>query len=439
MNISHLSFSALPPINVPFRYFLSAPLFLMAAAILMLFAGADIWGSRWHPMMLAITHLFTLGFMSMVMMGAIYQFLPVVGGIGVKQPLRIAAIAHTAHIIATVALVINFIMPSVAMLITAGIGFTIGFGVYLLAVGWVLVKRLSQGETIIGIRLAIICLSCVVFLGIALACKEILASQSSYFIFLFDKNYTDIHALLGGFGWGALLIVAVSFQVIPMFHVTPSLPVVIRKLLPLSIFFSLLILIVFLPTTEVGQGIILLILLLMACFAFAVLMRFRQRKRKVADTSILFWQFASYSLLIMVIVVLVPQRLYPVAIQNKLALSLGAFFAYFYIVSIIEAMLLKILPFLSYTHLQQLCLENFDAMMHLPHMHTLLKKQHANILFYLHLTSCALLMVTLFYTAIYWLLAIAIIIESSWLIFLMISCIKKYRRALIHIRNCCSA
>lgn len=437
MNITNLSFSALPPINVPFRYFLSAPLFLIAAAVLILFSGADIWSSRWHPMMLAITHLFTLGFMSMVMMGAIYQFLPVIGGIGVKQPLRIATIAHTAHIIGTVALVANFIMPSKVILFVTCIGFIIGFGVYLFAVGWVLIKRLSEGDTIIGIRLAIVCLSCVICMGIALACKEILAGQSSAFVFLFDKNYTDIHALLGGLGWGGLLIIAVSFQVIPMFHVTPSLPVAIRKIVPFSIFSLLAFLFVLLPSTEVGQGVVLLIFWLLACFSFAVLMRFRQRKRKVADTSILFWQFASYSLLIIALVVTVPERFYPVVIQNNLALSLGAIFAYFYIVSIIEAMLLKIIPFLSYTHLQQLCLENFDAMMHLPHMHTLLKKQHAKVLFYLHLTSCVLLLVTLFDTAWYWGLSIAIIIESSWLIFLMISCIDKYRRALINIRHSC--
>ena len=70
MSMTSLSLEQAPPISVPFRFFLSAPLFLLLAALALLAAGPDALGSRWMPALLGITHLITLGFMSMVMSGA---------------------------------------------------------------------------------------------------------------------------------------------------------------------------------------------------------------------------------------------------------------------------------------------------------------------------------------------------------------------------------
>ena len=39
------------------------------------------------------------------------------------------------------------------------------------------------------------------------------------------------------------------------------------------------------------------------------------------------------------------------------------------IISISQGMIIKVLPFLSYTHLQKVCLTNFSAMQYLPNMH----------------------------------------------------------------------
>ena len=150
MNINNLSFSALPPINVPFRYFISANIFVILAVILMLFTGQTLLASRWQPAMLAITHLFTLGFISMVIMGAIYQFLPVIGGVGLHKPQRVANIAHSLHVIGTLALAANFMWPSTVLQYSAVLVLAVGFSHYLSAVAQVLIKKLSRGYSIIG-------------------------------------------------------------------------------------------------------------------------------------------------------------------------------------------------------------------------------------------------------------------------------------------------
>ena len=45
--------------------------------------------------MLGITHMLTLGYMGLIMLGAILQMLPVVAGTPVRRPGRMAAIIHT--------------------------------------------------------------------------------------------------------------------------------------------------------------------------------------------------------------------------------------------------------------------------------------------------------------------------------------------------------
>jgi len=434
MNIANLSFSALPPISVPFRYFISAALFLLLAALLILVAGEDIWLSRWQPTMLAVTHLFTLGFVSMVMMGAIYQFLPVIGGVGIVNVRIVATITHSLHTLGTLALAWNFILPSMFARVIAMVALGVGFGGYIFSVVQVLVKKLSQGQTIVGIRLAVLSLMIVVILGLIFIAQSRLMPYVNI-SFVADKNYTDIHALLGGFGWAGLLILAVSLQIIPLFHVTPNFPKWLAKYLPRALAALLLLLFIFKPNSASGQLIIALVLVIYSVFNLTFLKLFKQRKRKVVDTSIVFWQFGGGSFFALSCLYFFPDAFYQQVFTGNKALLLGAVFSYFYLVSIIEAMLLKIIPFLTYTHLQNLCLANFNAMAYLPHMHELLLKKHGKLLFKLHAISCFSLMLTIAMPSFYGLFALAMLIEFSWLFFLMLRSLYLYRLCLIKIKN----
>jgi hypothetical protein len=80
LNTQGLSLNQAPPIGVPLRFFLTAPLFAVAAGVLLVVSGPEILASRWSPAALAVTHLLTLGFLAQVMMGALMQLLPVLAG-----------------------------------------------------------------------------------------------------------------------------------------------------------------------------------------------------------------------------------------------------------------------------------------------------------------------------------------------------------------------
>jgi len=415
MNLSGLSFNALPPIDLPFRFFLSAPVFMLACACLVFFAGEDLWFSRWHPLMLALTHGFTLGFLTMVMFGALLQLLPVIAGIGLPYPRFFASISHLFLTFGTVSIMLSFIYGKDWLLYSAIIFLALGLGLYLLALAWVLFKKLSQGDSITGFRLAIFALLVVLILGLAL-----LARNLGFDFIASGKQVTNIHALWGLVGWAGILIIAVSFQVIPMFHVAPSFPKIITRYLAAGIFISLLVFTLYpaiaLPVLSLCHGV----------FAVTLLVVINKRKRKVPDTSIRYWQLAAMSLLLTSILYFIPNTLWDSYIAVDKGLLIGALFIYFYLLSVIQGMLLKILPFLSYTHLQQRCLVDFSAMQFIPHMHEFLNKKHGQWLFRLHLLSGLCLILVLLQPASYFVFALAMMLEFCWLLFIMIKTMRLY-------------
>jgi hypothetical protein len=416
MNMHGLSFNALPPIDLPFRFFLTAPIFIILCALLILFSGETLWVSRWQPDMLALTHGFTLGFLTMVMMGALLQLLPVIGGVGIAKPRLVVGVCHSTLVIGTLCLMANFIWSSALLAISSLIFLVCSIGVYFFAFAWVLVQRLSQGDSIIGFRFAMIALLAVLLLGIGLLSQRIgLISINN-----FGKMLTNNHALFGLAGWGSLLIISVSFQVIPMFHVAPSFPKVISRYLPSSLFF-LLVLAVFKPVFTMP-----FIVLIHGVFALSLLLVISKRKRKIPDSTIRFWQLAAVTLIGLNVFYFIPNKYLSPLVSQQKTLLITAIYLYFYLMAVIQGMLLKILPFLSYTHLQQKCFINFSAMQAIPHMHEFLHKKHGQWLFYLHFITGSILFYTLIMPSTYWFLSLLLLIEFSWLLYLMIKTIRLY-------------
>ena len=410
-----LSFNALPPIDLPFRFFLTAPLFVILCALLILFAGETLWLSRWQPSMLALTHGFTLGFITIVMMGALLQLLPVVGGVGIAKPRLIVAVCHSAIVLGTLGLMANFLWPSELLTALTLLLLVCGLGLYIIALALVLIKKLSQGDTIVGFRLAIIALFMVLLLGALLLSQSLPFSVNlSKLPYIFSgKALTNNHAILGLAGWGSLLIISVSFQVIPMFHVAPHFPKSISRFLP-SALFALLLLYIIKP-----HLIMAFIVLAHGVFATSLLFVIAKRKRKISDNSILYWQCAALTLLAINVFYFIPETYLPETLAQKKVILIAALYLYLYLVAVIQGMLLKILPFLSFTHLQQRCVSNFLAMQYLPNMHDFLNKKHGQWLFYLHLVSGVILLATILTPSLYWLLSLVLITEFAWLLKLM--------------------
>jgi hypothetical protein len=322
---------------------------------------------------------------------------------------------------------LSFIFVDSWLTITAMVSLSLGLSLYIGAITWVLIKKISQGDSIIGFRLAIIALVCLIVLGLLLLANR---AEISLPVMLLNKHITDIHALMGLVGWAGILIIAVSFQVLPMFHVAPNMPKSVRKYLAPALF-VLLMLFIF-----SGELALPLIFISHAIFAGILFYVIKQRKRKVPDTSIKYWQLAASSLLLLNVLYFLPDSFYvtpyiitdsplPFSLPDK-SMLLTAIFIYFYLLSVIQGMLLKILPFLSYTHLQQRCLVDFSAMQFIPHMHEFLNKKHGLALYYLHVISGLALLTVLCEPNLYAVFSLCLLVEFVWLLVLMVRCMRLY-------------
>ncbi|MDE2344795.1 MAG: hypothetical protein KGL63_15650, partial [Betaproteobacteria bacterium] len=213
-----LSFQQAPPISVPFRFFLTAPLFLMAAAALLFAEGPGLMASRHSAAALAATHLLTLGFSSMVMCGALLQLLPVLGGVPLGHPGRMAWLVHAPLVAGSASLAFAFLSGRPLFFLLALVLLATAFGCFGLWLAGALRKIREGGASIQGMRAALVALAVTVSFGLVLAAARSRGLAIPY------VALASLHPQWGLGGWTVLLIVGLAYQLIPMFQLTSPFP-----------------------------------------------------------------------------------------------------------------------------------------------------------------------------------------------------------------------
>lgn len=348
-----LSFSQAPPILVPLRFFLSAPLFALLAALLALWYGPSLLDSRWQPAVLALTHLMTLGFLGMAMAGAMMQMLPVLAGSPVAHPVGVARAVHLLLVPGILALVAGFLLgtPWPIRLGMALLGS--GFLVFAGAAGLSLWRAPSGNPSVVGMRFAVAGLVATVALGLTLA-----SNYSGEWWLIYRVQVTNLHLTWGLLGWVGLLVIGVSYQVVPMFQLTPAYPKPLARWLAGGLFVLLLLwsATLLLPEEKAQEQAVLAVGLLAAAgyalFAAVTLRLQLRRRRKQSDVTLLFWRFGMVCLLLS-LALGVAGQLSPALEKTQgdnwmLAFLFIAGFA----VSAVNGMMYKIVPFLIWFHLQ---------------------------------------------------------------------------------------
>jgi uncharacterized membrane protein YphA (DoxX/SURF4 family) len=341
-----LSFEQAPPFSLPLRFFLTAPLFLLVAAGLIMLAPETL-ASRWTPQALALTHALTLGFLAMVMLGALTQMLPVVAGSPLPAPRLVAWLSHIPLALGTIALMAGFLTTEpaafVAGIVLLGGGFTV-----FLAAAVISLARAVASVTVNGMRLAGVCLGITLLLGLALALP-----RADWWTPPAVESVIAAHMAFGLLGWVLLLVIGVAYQVVPMFQITPPYPPRLSRWLA-GVLFVLLLLHAaapLLPSTTghlVDAGLAGAILL----FALTTLRLQACRRRKLPDVTLDFWRLGMASLIACVAIWLVAQFWPAWANSPPYPLLLGVLFIGGFAVSVVNGMLYKIVPFLAWFHLQ---------------------------------------------------------------------------------------
>ncbi|MBL8260241.1 MAG: hypothetical protein JNM60_10570 [Candidatus Competibacteraceae bacterium] len=343
-----LSLEQAPPFSVPLRFFLTAPWFLVLAGLLILWQGPGIFASRWSPATLALTHLFTLGFMAQVMLGALLQMLPVMVGAVIPRPRLIAALIHLPLTLGALALCAGFLFGAPGSFRWATWLLGLGFGVALTAIHLALWRAPVASGTVIALRCALVGLLVTVGLGLWL---------SGFFGWgwrLPVALAADWHAGWGLLGWTVLLVAGVAYQVVPMFQITPPYP---PRFVGAFAFSMSALLAVWSLLAGGGWNAAARIAasglaLGMASFAAITLYLLGQRRRKIGDATLNYWRVSMVGAMAAAGLWLLARFVSAWAQAPQVELLLGILMVAGFAVGVINGMLYKIVPFLAWFHLQ---------------------------------------------------------------------------------------
>jgi hypothetical protein len=344
----NLSFEQAPPISAPYRFFVTAPWFGVAAGLLLAWSGDEALASRWTPSALAATHLLVAGFMLQAMCGALLQFVPVAAGGNIWRPGRVAAWVHPLLAVGAVCLATAFVSASGTFFMLASAAFALAISGYAAIVGLALWRTSAQGPSLRALRLAVLGLAVTVALGVTLA----MGFGTGHILPVIE--IIQVHAAWGLGGWALMLLMAVSYLVVPMFQLTPPYPARVAAGLPVV----LLVLLGLWSWQWFGRpawmdGVWLGGMLLASVYAVVTLTLQRRRRRKVADPTFYFFAGAMVALLVMAAVGISFD--FDAGADPRMAVWFGVLAIPGVFISAISGMLYKIVPFLNWLHLQRLC------------------------------------------------------------------------------------
>lgn len=417
MSYTALSLSQSPPLAVPLRYFLTAPLFLIAAAIILVLNGPELFATRWSPTMLALTHLVTLGFLGSCMIGAVQQLLPVLIGVPVIGARTLSLVLYLLWSFGTLSLVVGMGLSWPAGLQGGALLLGLAVALFVLAAGNSLLRSSSRHATVPAMALAVGALA--VTFSIALYLLWRYAWQLPL-----AHPLTRLHIGSGVVGWIGLLIIGVAYQAVPMFQITPEYPRWLRRSL-VPLLGLVLVLWSLLPWPVLHQALSGLLVVGLAGFVLQTLRLQQKRRRRLPDVTLDFWRLAMASLLL-ALAVWLANHFYPRVGQE---LAMGVLVLLGFAGSAINGMLYKIVPFLVWLHLNNRMQRAGRWQGKVPNMKQVIPERMARWQFRLQLAALALLLAGLVTRVVPpFVIGIAWLISSGLLWWNLLQGLRLYRR-----------
>ena len=436
-----LSLQQAPPFSVPARFLVSAPLFGLIAALVLLWYGPEMISHRWTPEILAVTHFLTLGFLAMSMLGAMMQLMPVLMGMVIPRAVLFSSIIHTPLFLGSLSLGLAWLLQINQLFFVAMVLLGFSFSAFIVVALDRLLRSVNRHVTRDMMMLALLALLITTCLGIYLSMGH------SVQTFPLARQLTDLHLSWGLFGWVLLLIMAVAYQVIPMFQITDEYPVLHQRWMGWSVFTALLglSLTYLMPLVSPMQTIRLFFtILLAAClliFALTTLWVLHKRRRQLADTTMRFWQLAMISLLLLSLSWLIPTLMN----VDLPVFLLGVLMIHGFAMTTINGMMYKIMPFIIWLHLSvhNKNLRNKgkrESQVKVPHMRKIIPEAAGLWQFRCHLSSLVLLlMATIWPLWFYYPAALMFALAQAFLLFNLSKAVYFYNMKIAELSNALSS
>lgn len=378
MNHASLSLVQSPPLSIPLRFFLTAPLFAIAAGIVLFWFGEEAFISRWHPALLAATHFLTLGFIVMIMMGALQQLTPVLMGTQIPHPRLFSTVIHLLFTTGTLLLTSAWLWQQPKLFTLAGVLLSISIAIFIIVLLLSLRKARSGYATVHTTRMALVAFAITMGLGVYLAMGYNWSELSRF------SGMTNLHMTWGLFGWVSLLLIGVAYQVIPMFQITADYPKPMMKWLVTVLFLLLVcwstVQIIFTEIIWLTNAFSGLLISGLLSFILVTLKLLSHRRRHIPDITLNFWRVAMSSLLMVVIIWLLSLF----ELHSRLEFFMAVLMIVGFAMSAISGMIYKIAPFLIWLHLNNYAHGMDRTKFKIPNMKQVIPTHKARLHFRAH-------------------------------------------------------
>jgi hypothetical protein len=217
------------------KYFIASVVSFVAFGVLLLVNYYDIVGHHFQPKLLALTHIATLGWISMIIFGAMFQLVPVILEVKLHNE-KLGEIQFWIYCIGIIGMVYGFYTFSVGTHFTASAALvTAAMFLFIYNIFRTMMKVTKWNIT--GLFL----IAALIYLAITALSGLILGYNLGFpFINRIHFDYLKIHAHIGFIGWVLMVIMGVGLKLIPMFGLSHNYSTVPAKIAFIAVNIGLL-------------------------------------------------------------------------------------------------------------------------------------------------------------------------------------------------------
>ena len=201
-----------PPLRLPGEHFAAALIFWLLGAAGLVWVAPDIAQGLFPlPRVVAVTHLFTLGWITTTIQGALYQFLPVALGVSIRSE-KLGHLSYFLYVPGLALFVVGMALAIHPLLLTGAALFGTGLLLFAGNLTATLIRAPQRNLSWWALALATFYLVTTVVLGISLA-----GNLSMDYLGAHRFLALGVHLHVAAIGWVGLVMVGVAQRLLPMF------------------------------------------------------------------------------------------------------------------------------------------------------------------------------------------------------------------------------
>lgn len=409
-----------PPFSIVAKYFVTAIISFVLLNLLLLIWADEFSGFHFKPVILALTHIATLGWITMIIFGALIQFIPVVLEVKLYSE-KLAEIQFWIFTIGVIGFVYSFLRFGNSDVM---IGSTLMLNIAMLLFSY---NTIATFLNVKKWNLTGFYISAAVFYFFVTAVAGLMLAVNLFYPYVKINHltYLNLHVHLAFIGWVLMIMMGVSFKLIPMYSLSHGYSLKSGKLAFIIINIGLL----GLSTVMHYEGMFLLFYFFTAfivcgifTFLYQISLIIKKRVRKKFDIGMKY-SVTSYIILAGVTILGAVITFIDYNNINNLTLIYGYLIVYGIISFLIIGQMYKIVPFLTWYHKHS----SKVGIEKVPLLKDMFNEKLADKGYYLMLTALAGLIVSLAFNvrALVYIFLAVMFLSSIIFLFNMLSIFRK--------------